>query len=177
MEHENCFGESGELGQSSPACLQDTVFYYVGMHFVLRGIQEEYDLVPQQFQRNPPDCSIYNVDVYYRYTEYISKNNQHHFKGGKVCNKEVRAYAQLGLPWCVVKLFDIYLSKLPVGANYFYLRPLKEFPSVESKPWYGRQRVGVNKLKEIVSRISSTSGISTRYTNHSLRATAVTRMF
>ena len=65
--------------------------FYVGLHFILRGIQEQYDLVPKQFERNPLDVSVYTGDTYYRYTEYISKNNQHRFKDGKIRNKEVRA--------------------------------------------------------------------------------------
>ena len=39
------------------------------------------------------------------------------------------------------------------------------------------QRVGVNLLKNILPELSEQSGIDVRYTNHSLRATAITRMF
>ena len=47
-------------------------------------------------------------------------------------------------------------------------------PSVSS---YTNQRVGINSLKNILSELSKKSAISVRYTNHSLRATAITRMF
>ena len=40
-----------------------------------------------------------------------------------------------------------------------------------------RGTVGVNKLKTFLSNISAESGIDVHYTNHSLRATAVTRMY
>ena len=39
LEHENLFFDSGSLGQSSPSCLQNTGFFYVGLHFILRGMQ------------------------------------------------------------------------------------------------------------------------------------------
>ena len=39
------------------------------------------------------------------------------------------------------------------------------------------QRVGINKLKEVVSSIPAKSGVSVHYTNHCLLATAMTRMF
>uniref|UniRef100_A0A1X7V6B6 Tyr recombinase domain-containing protein n=1 Tax=Amphimedon queenslandica TaxID=400682 RepID=A0A1X7V6B6_AMPQE len=45
------------------------------------------------------------------------------------------------------------------------------FPS--TGPAYAKQRVGINTLKRFVSLITGLSG----YTNHSLRATAVSRMY
>ena len=37
--------------------------------------------------------------------------------------------------------------------------------------------VGINKLKEIIPQLFLESGLEVRYTNHSLRVTAMTRMF
>ena len=176
-EDEDRFWETGALGKSSPTVLQNTVFFYVGMQFVLRGVQEQHNLLTQQFTRHPRDGSVYSTDVYYQYTEYISKNNQHRFKDSKAKNKEVRLYAQPESDRCLVHLLDTYLALLPVGVKFFYLHPCKEFPSDPTKPAYTRQRIGINKLKDILSVISSTSGVTTRYTNHCLRATAMTRMF
>lgn len=90
--------------------------------------------------------------------------------------KVVKAYAQPGLEWCIVKLLDLYLPLLPVGSTHFYLRRSKSFPSDSSQPAFNRQRVGINQLKKIVTTISSAAGVS-GYTNHCLRATAMTRMY
>jgi len=57
------------------------------------------------------------------------------------------------------------------------MRPLETIPNDVSKPWYTKQRVGVNKLKEILPRLSLESKCEVKYTNHSLRATSATRMF
>ena len=40
-----------------------------------------------------------------------------------------------------------------------------------------KQRMGTNILKNMLPELSEKSGIGVRYTNHSLRATAITRMF
>ena len=53
LKHEDIFWQKGLLGYSSPKSLQCTVFFYTGLHFVLRGVQEHYDLVPLQFTREP----------------------------------------------------------------------------------------------------------------------------
>lgn len=58
VEHENLFWEKKLLGYSTPRTLQRAVFFYVGLHFALRGVQEQYDLVPRQLARFPPDASV-----------------------------------------------------------------------------------------------------------------------
>ncbi len=176
IEHETLFWEMGLLGFSSPRILQKSVFFYLGLHFALRGIQEQYDLVPQQVSRFPPDTTVYDSSVYYQYTEFISKNNQHRFKDVNMQSKVTRAYAQVDTERCVVKLLDLYFEKLPPNSKHLYMRPLERVPK-GTKPWFTKQRVGVNTLKEMVPKLSVESKCGVRYTNHSLRATATTRMF
>ena len=57
------------------------------------------------------------------------------------------------------------------------MHPLELKPVDESKSWYTKQWVGVNKLKEVMPMLSKEAGHELKYTNHSLRATTVTRMF
>ena len=120
---------------------------------------------------------VSDSSVYYQYTEFISKNNQHRFKDVNMQNKVCRTYAQVDSECCVVKLLDAYFEKLPPHAQYFYMRPLERVPDEQSKPWYTKQRVGINTMKDILRKLSSESGCGVSYTNHSLRATATTRMF
>lgn len=176
IEHENIFWEKQLLGYETPKALQRAVFFAVGLNFVLRGVQEHHDLTPQQLIRYPPDTSVYSEDVYYQYTEYISKNNLHRFKDINSTNKSCRVYAQPDSDKCAVRLIDFYISKLPDNPPAFYLRPLGKVPT-GNRPWFCRSRVGINKLKTFVPEISAECGIDVHYTNHSLRATAVTRMY
>ena len=67
---------------------------------------------------------MYNETVYYEYTEYIFKNNQHRFKDINSSNKSVSAFAQPGNERCIAKLLDAFLTLLPSGASQFYLRAL-----------------------------------------------------
>ena len=176
-DHEQLFWDRGLLGMTSPKQLQETAFFYMGLNFVLRGIQEQYNLVPSQLQRVPPDYYTYDSSVYYEYTEFISKNNQHRFKDINSSNKQVRSYAQPESNRCLVKMLDMYLSYLPSNAKIFDLRPLAKFPETSEKSCFSKQRVGENTLAKIIPNISKNSGCGVHYTNHSLRATAITRMF
>lgn len=108
-EDENILWTKGVLGTSSLKTLQHTVFFYIGLQFRLRGVQEQYDLTPRQLTRFPSDTSIYHNGVYYQYTEFVSKNNQHHFKDINMSNKLVLSYTSLGSDQCLVKLLDTHL--------------------------------------------------------------------
>ena len=177
VEHEHIFWQKGLLGYSTPKILQCTVFFYVGLNFILRGIQEQYDLVVSQFRRVPQDTSVYDESVYYEYTEFISKNNQHRFTDTNSTNKVVRSYALPGKEHCMVKLLDKYFSLLSPAAPYFYMKAKEKFPADPTVSCLINQRVGINQLKKMLPELSEKSGIGVRYTNHSLRATAITRMF
>jgi len=93
-DNETMLWEQGRLGNTSPRLLQHTVFFCCGLQFCLRGIQEQYDMTPNQLIRVPEDKMLYNEKVYYKYVEYISKNNQQ-IQGYKF-HKEVKAYALVG---------------------------------------------------------------------------------
>lgn len=78
---------------------------------------------------------------------------------------------------CPVRLIDIYLSKLPSDPKSYYMQPMQKIDHRFARPWYQVSPVGVNTLKNMMSRMSELAGLSNWYTNHSLRATACTRMF
>ena len=146
-EVEQLCWDKGTLGISSPTVLQHTIFFYLGLHFVLRGVQEQHDLLVKQLQRIPSDYSVFNNSVYYEYTEFISKNNLHRFSDHRMKNKVVKAYAQPQSSHCLVLLLDNYLPLLPEDTLHVYMCPLQKFPCTELAPAYAKQRVGVNNLK------------------------------
>ena len=130
-----------------------------------------------QFTRFPSDIEHYSEDVYYEFREYISKNNQHRFKDVHASNKTVRAYAVVDSPKCLVKILDSYIAKLPPDPRAFYLRQLVKCPQDPSKPWYINVPVGINTIKTFLPDMSCEAELSTRYTNHSLRATSASSLF
>ena len=76
-------------------------------------------------------------------------------------------------------LFDpsLYFSSPnmePGGANVFYQSALK---CPKATCWYSNVPVGHNKLASTVKRLCEQAGTSGYRTNHSLRATAATRMY
>ena len=78
---------------------------------------------------------------------------------------------------CFICLFKLYQSKCPPDClpGAFYLKPLKNPRGAYSG--YAAQRIGHDKLNGKVARICKAAGIKGFKTNHSLRATAATRLY
>ena len=167
--------ESGTLGMDNPWALTRATFVTVGLHFCLRGGQEHRDVKVDQFRRVPSDGS-YSKESFYEYVEHGSKNHQGKFAEID-SNKVSWAFAQPGSSHCPVRILDLHLSKLPQLYSLLNMQPLQAVPSDPQHPWYKATPIGVNLLKNMMPKVSELARPRSSYTNHSLRATAATRMF
>ena len=112
------------------------------------------------------------------YSEGISKTNQGGLKHRKLTPRSSRAYANAECPErYVVQIVDTYMKRCPKDSllNAFYLKPLQKFKG--KSVWYSTVPLGHNKLNSMVKTMMSEAGVQGYYTNHSLRATAVSRLF
>ncbi|CAC5389685.1 unnamed protein product [Mytilus coruscus] len=107
-----------------------------------------------------------------------SKADEGGIKHKNVKRKSVVAYQNTeNQARCVVNLFELYASHCPPfprKADALYLRPLK-IPN--GNIWYADQPIGRHSLANIVASICQEAGIGGYRTNHSLRASAATRMY
>ena len=81
-------------------------------------------------------------------------------------------YATEGV-WCTVASFEKYLQHLNPKNEFLFQRPKKEVSS-DAIVWYDNMVVGERSLGDRMKRISKEANLSRIYTNHSIRATAVT---
>ena len=140
---------------------------------MLRGGEEHYHLKISQMQR-------FDSPARYEYTELVSKNRSGSLASYRLKNKVVPVFQDESLRnRCHVYVLDLYLSKIPPSAraqDVFYLRP-KPVDVDDDGPWYSSQRLGRNRISQLMKKICSGAGVQNRYTNHSLRATGATRLF
>ncbi|CAG2195298.1 unnamed protein product [Mytilus edulis] len=174
VEEEELLWQRGILGDSNPARLVDTIVYLIGLHFALRAGKEHRNLRMKNSQitileRNGETCL--------KYSEDISKSNQGGLKTRRIKQKQVYAYEDTANPdRCIVRLYKKYIEHCPeqTKTNVFYLRPL-------SKPkeniWYTAQPIGLNTLAATVGKMCTEAGLQGFRSNHSLRATAATRLY
>ena len=67
----------------------------------------------------------------------------------------------------------LYLSKLNPKSSAFFLYPRRNW--APSDPvWYDNKPLGINKLDSMMKEISQAAQLLRDYTNHSVRATAIT---
>ena len=122
-EHEDIFWQEGLLGYSSPKVIQRTVFFFM---WILILFFEAY--------RNSTILFLTDSHVYLKIGECIIRQCTtsmsslcpkiiNRFKDTNMKNKNVRAYALPGNERCIMRLLDRYLSVLPQGCAYFYMRP------------------------------------------------------
>ena len=111
------------------------------------------------------------------YIEDVSKNHPGGLKGRKIKPKIVYHHANTEKPErCFVHLYKLYNSHCPLNRpdNAYYLKPLQK--PLTDDCWYTNQPVGHYKLEGSIKRMCSEAGIPGYRTNHSLRATAATRL-
>jgi len=107
----------------------------------------------------------------------VSKNNGGGLRTFRRPVKVTRAYE---LPHCrqrcPVRLYELYNSLCPSDRpdDALYLRPLQK---AKKDQWFSTVPVGVNTISSAIGRMCSAAGFVGFFSNHSLRATAATRLF
>lgn len=177
LEEEELMWQKNVLGSDNPQTLSDTIFYLIGLNFAFRAVADHRAL-----RISPVSQLSLQIDEngqeYLMYKEEVSKANQGGIQHRKIKPKTVRAYANDENPErCIVRIYKLYVSKLPddLPDDAFYFRPHPNYD--ESGPWFTRQVIGVAKLGQIVKEMCVKAGIKGHRTNHSLRATAATRLY
>lgn len=175
-EQESILWGKDLLGSNTPTKMLDTLVFSFGLNFALSAGQEHRNL-----HRGPMSQLQIKTDQdgtqYLLYTEDVSKTNSGGLNSRKVDPKIVRVYEDEECPEkCVVKLYKKYVSLYPKSGktDALYLRP-KKFPT--ESVWFDDIPVGIHPLQGTVARLCKAAGITGYFTNHSLRATAATRLY
>ena len=76
---------------------------------------------------------------------------------------------------CPVAAFELYISKLHPEMDRLWVRPLSAFRP-DDAVWYTKQPIGKNTLSKFMPKLSENCNLSMIYTNHSIRATGITKL-
>ena len=93
----------------------------------------------------------------------LSKNHPGVFDDTESFEKDGRMYRAL----------ELYISKLNPHCSAFFQFPKRKWSPSDSV-WYENRPLGVNKLGVMMREISEEAELSSIYTNHCVRATAIT---
>ena len=112
---------------------------------------------------------------------YVESDSKNRPASLTIARKQVTIYAspEEG-DRCPVRILDKYMEFVPLPAieanKCFNLKPLPATEGDIRKPWFANQTVGRHTLANMVKVCCEEAGLQ-GMTNHSLRATSVTKMF
>ena len=142
--------------------LLEKVFVDIMIYFGRRGRENMRDLKIEDFAATRDgDGNTY----IYMVKDELTKNHQNDRN-----TAEGRMYARPDDPLCPVKTFMRYKMRRNPLCPAFFQRPKRK---VRDTVWYDNVPIGHNTLGTMMKNISEKARLSKLYTNHSLRATAV----
>ena len=158
----------------NPECLLRTVFYLIGQNFGMRAGCKHRLLSISNFSFHRDETG----KEYLLYSEGVSKTYHGGLKHRKLAPRTSKAYANVECAnKCIVKIVKLYVSKCPEKGlgKAFYSKPLQKYE--KKQIWFSSVPIGHNKLQGMVKSIMEKGRVRGYFTNHSLRATAVSRLY
>lgn len=157
------------LSLNNPMALLQNVWFHVLLYFCRRGREGQRQLTTSSFKFEVDGAGRKYVTMAH---DEVSKNHPGGFKDKQSTEKLARIY-ETDHKNDGYKALELYLSKVNPGISAFFQYPKRDWrPS--DKIWYEARPLGVNTLASMMKRISEAANLSKSYTNHCVRATAIT---
>ena len=155
----------------NPWGLLRNVWFHINLHLCRRRREGQRELTKQSFQFLMDESGREYVSMTH---DEATKNHPGGIDDVSSVEKEARMYSTSD-----DQLFDglnclkMYLQKLNPRCEALFQYP-KRAVTKEDQVWYDNKPLGVNKLPGMMKEISKLASLSKIYTNHSVRATAIT---
>ena len=157
------------LSLTHPLSLLRNAWFHISLFWCRRGFEGQRSLKKCSFvfsEDAKGDCFVSMAH------DEATKNHQGGISDVESFEKNARMYKTSGKTDGYTAL-DFFLSKLNPECAALFQYPKRNWKPSD-KVWYENRPFGVNKLSTMMKDISSAAGLSRIYTNHSVRATAIT---
>jgi len=159
------------LALSNPLALLRNVWFHVVLFFCRRGREGQRQLKPSSFKFEVDPSGRKFVTMTH---DELTKNHP----GGVGDVSSTEKYARMYETEDVndgYKALELYISKLNPKCDSLFQYPRRNWSVDDSdNVWYEARPLGVNKLDGMMKAISEEAQLSKLYTNHCVRATAIT---
>ena len=161
---------SGVFSLSYPLSLLSLlIWFHTVLFFCQRGREGQRALTTKSFKFATDAAGRKFVTMAH---DEASKNHPGDVHDSSSNKKEATMY-ESGESNHGYKALKLYLEKINLKCNAFFQYP-KSNLRPEDNVWFEYRPLGVNNLANMINKISEVAGLSTTYTNHSIRATAIT---
>ena len=154
---------------NTPKGLQQKCMFDIMFHLVRRGRETLREQTKDTFAIA---VDSQNRRYVYQAVDELAKNHRKN-DGPQDSTTDGRIYEQPG-PLCPVRTFELYLSNLHPELKFLWQRPKQAIQTTDDNCWYCNVPVGKNTLGNFMKDVTRAADLSKQYTNHSIRATAVT---
>lgn len=162
---------STALSLDNPMSLLKNVWFHLVLYFCRRG-REGQPVLKKSSVKFEVDASGRQYATMAH--DEATKNHPGGMKDVASTEKYARMY-ETDEPNDGYRALHLYLSKINPNCESLFQYPKRNWSSADSF-WYENRPVGVNKLDCMMKEISKEANLSRVYTNHSVRATAITVM-
>ena len=159
-------GEYFSSYHQNPVVLSEAVWFLLCFHFGRRG--------REGWAQMKKDFFTITEDVEGEFVECAKTETAKNIQGGS--RQTDQDYSETRMSGPAVDIFSFYLTKLHPDCERLFQYPINTF-NILSKVWYSAKPVGKNTLAQMMPRISEKSGLSKRYTCHSVRASSITTLY
>ena len=162
---------SNAIRGDDPWGLLRNVWFHINLYWCRRGREGQRALTKRSFQFLMDESGREYVSMTH---DEATKNHPGGIDDVSSVEKEARMYSTSN-----DQLFDglsclkMYLLKLNPRCDALFQYP-KRNVTQEDQVWYDNKPLGINKLAAMMKDISKLASLSRIYTNHSVRATAIT---
>lgn len=160
---------SDAFSLSTPFSLLQNVWFHIVLYFCRRGREGQRELTSSSFKFNK-DASGRNFATMAH--DEVTKNHQGGINEAPSTEKYARMYETEHIN-DGYRALNFYVSKLNPSCTAFFQYPKKNV-CPDDAVWYDAKPLGVKKLDTMMKSISKEAGLSQIYTNHSVKATAIT---
>ena len=146
------------------------VWFHITLFWCRRGREGQRNLKRESFQFHADENTRAYVTMGH---DEATKNHPGGFNEAESFEKFGRMY-QTDDPNDGYGALRLYLSKLNPKCEAFFQFPKRNWSGPADEVWYENRCLGVNKLANMMKELSVSANLSKIYTNHCVRATAIT---
>ena len=157
------------LSLTCPLSLLRNVWFHVSLYWCRRGFEGQRGLTKKSFLFGEDAKGKQFVSMAH---DEATKNHQGGVADVESFEKSARMY-KTNSKFDGYTALEIFLSKLHPNCEALFQFPKRNWKAGDHV-WYENRPIGVNKLASMMKEISTNAGLSRIYTNHSVRATAIT---
>ena len=159
------------MSPHTPDGLLRKVWFYVTLYWCRRGCEGQRSLRRDSF-KFAKDAD--GNDFITMSHDELTKNHLGGFDEKTCEERQTRLYS-IGQDGDAFSCFQLYASKLNPKQEAFFQKPRSDAKfRFSDAVWYENKPLGVNRLSKIMREISLGAKLSKTYTNHCVRATAIT---